>query len=111
MPFYENTIVAKQDLSEKDLVNLKEKYKELINNSFGKVIKVEDWGLLRMASKIQRYKKGFYLHYKFEGDEKTLSEFKKKIKIDSAIIRHLVVKYKKLDTEREFFNKKNEKKK
>ena len=34
---------------------------------------------------------------------------KKKIKIDAAVIRHLTVKYKKLDTEKEYF--KNEKKK
>ena len=81
MPFYENTIVAKQDLSEKDLANLKEKYNELIKNSLGKVLKIEDWGLLTMATKIKKYSKGFYLHYKFEGNEKTLLEFQKKLKL------------------------------
>ena len=30
MPFYENTIVAKQDLAEKEIKVLREKYKELI---------------------------------------------------------------------------------
>ena len=33
MSFYENTLVAKQDLGEKDLKVLKEKYLEIINNS------------------------------------------------------------------------------
>ena len=41
MAFYENTIVAKQDLAEKDLKSLKEKYNKIINNSSGKVIKIE----------------------------------------------------------------------
>ena len=40
MAFYENTIVAKQDLAEKDLKTLKDKYNELINKSSGKVIKI-----------------------------------------------------------------------
>ena len=31
MAFYENTIVAKQDLAEKDLKTLKDKYNEVIN--------------------------------------------------------------------------------
>ena len=31
----------------------------------------------------------------------------KKIKVDSSIIRYLIVKYKKLDTKNEFFNKDN----
>mgnify|MGYP000338765225 CR=1 FL=1 len=104
MAFYENTLVAKQDLAEKELKSVKEKYNKIINSS-GKVIKIEEWGLLNMASKIKNYKKGFYIHYKFEGNNDTLNEIKKKIKIDDAIIRHLTVKYKKLDTKNEFFKK------
>ena len=33
MAFYENTLVAKQDLTEKDLKNLKDQYSDIINNS------------------------------------------------------------------------------
>ena len=62
-------------------------------------------GLLNLANKIKNYKKGFYIHYKFEGDNNTLSEIEKKIKIDNSIIRYLTVKYKSLDTKNEFFKK------
>ena len=48
--------------------------------------------LLNLATKIKKYNKGFYIHYKFEGNEKTLNEINKKIKVDSSIIRHLIVK-------------------
>jgi small subunit ribosomal protein S6 len=106
MAFYENTLIVKQDLAEKDLKSIKEKYSEIINNSSGKVVKIEEWGLLNLASKIRNYKKGFYIHYKFEGDRNTLNEVDKKIKVDNTIIRHLTVKYKKLDTTNEFFKKK-----
>ena len=106
MAFYENTIVAKQDLAEKDLKTIKEKYNEIINNSSGKVLKIEEWGLVNLAKKIKNYKKGFYIHYKFEGNNNTIKEIDKKIKIDGSIIRYLTVKYKKLDTTNEFFKKK-----
>jgi small subunit ribosomal protein S6 len=105
MAFYENTIIAKQDLAEKDLKSIKDKYNEIINTSSGKVIKIEEWGLLNLATKIKNYKKGFYIHYKFEGNKDTLHEIEKKFKIDSSIIRSLTVKYKKLDTKNEFFKK------
>ena len=105
MAFYENTIVAKQDLAEKDLKTIKDKYNEIINTSSGKVVKIEEWGLLNLANKIKKYKKGFYIHYKFEGNAETLDQVKKKIKVDSSIIRYLTVKYKKLDLEKEFFKK------
>ena len=109
MAFYENTIVAKQDLAEKDLESLKNKYNELINNTFGKVVKIEEWGLLKLKNKIKKNNKGFYIHYKFEGNSETINEIQKKIKVDRAIIRHSKVKDKRLDTKSEFF-KKTEKK-
>ena len=105
MAFYENTIVAKQDLAEKELEDIKNKYNDVINTSSGKVIKIEEWGLLSLANKIKHYNKGFYIHYKFEGNKNTIQEVEKKIKIVGTIIRHLTVKYKKLDTENEFFKK------
>ncbi len=106
MSFYENTIVVKQDLGEKEIRVVREKYSDLINNSSGKIVKIEEWGLLSLARKINNYKKGFYIHFKFEGNKKTLNDIEKKIKIDNSIIRHLTVKYKELDTKIEYFNKK-----
>ena len=107
MAFYENTIVARQDLAEKEIKSIKEKYNEIINNSAGKVIKIEEWGLINLSHKIKNYRKGFYIHYKFEGSKETLNEMERKMKVDSSIIRHLTVKYKKLDTSNEFFKKGN----
>ena len=109
MAFYENTIVAKQDLAEKELKSLKDKYNSLINESSGKVIKIEEWGLLNLAKKIRNYKKGFFIHFKFEGNNNTLNEIEKKIKVDGSIIRFLTVRYKKLDIKNEFFKKEKNK--
>ena len=107
MSFYENTLIAKQDLPKSELDKIREKYNTIINENSGKVVKVEEWGLLNLARKINRYKKGFYIHYKFEGNKNTLKEFEKKIKVDGAVIRHLTVKYKNLDTKNEYFKKEN----
>ncbi len=109
MSLYENTLIARQDLPKTELAKIKEKYNNLINNNSGKVIKIEEWGLLNLARKIKKYNKGFYIHYKFEGSKETLNEINKKIKIDGSIIRHLVVKYKKLDTDKEYFQKDSKK--
>ena len=98
MAFYENTIVAKQDLAEKDIKALKEKYNEIINSSSGKVIKIEEWGLLNLANKIKNYKKDFYIQYIFEGGSEKVSQIEKKVKLYNLVIKYLKVKYKELDT-------------
>jgi len=114
MSFYEHTLVAKQDLSSSEIDKVQSKYSDIINNAFGKVVKIEKWGLLNFARKIDNYNKGFYIHYKFEGNNKTIDEIKKNIIIDSFVLRHLTIKYKKLDLDTEYFKKderENEKKK
>ena len=105
MAFYENTIIARQDLAEKELKSIRDKYNDLINNSSGKVLKIEEWGMINLANKIKKKKKGFYIHYKFEGEKETINEIDKKVKVDNTIIRYLTVRYKKLDLKNEFFKK------
>ena len=105
MAFYEKTIIAKQDLAVSEIEGIKNKYNEIINKFSGKVLKIEEWGLLNLANRIKNYKKGFYIHYKFEGNAETLNQVEKKVKIDTSIIRYLTVKYKTLDLKNEFFKK------
>ena len=106
MAFYENTIIARQDLAEKEIKDIVKKYNEIINNSSVKVMKIEECGLKNLENKIKKYKKGFFIHYKFEGNKKTLDNIREKVKVDVSIIRFLTVKYKKLDLKTEFFKKK-----
>ena len=107
MAFYENTIVAKQDITQQDLKALIDKYSSAINDGSGKVIKIEEWGLINLSKKIDNYKKGFFIHFKFEGINKTLEIIKSKIKVDRIVIRNLIEKYKKLDKETEYFKRNN----
>ena len=105
MNFYEHTVVAKQNLSQKDIDTIEKKYENLINKNSGKVRKIEKWGLLNFKRKIKNYTKGHFLHFKIEGNETTLEEIKSKTKLDSNIVRFLTVKYKKLDLKTEYFSK------
>ena len=110
MNFYEQTIVAKHDLTAKDLDNLQNKYSKIITDSSGKVLKLENWGLISFANKIKAFNKGYYLHIKFQSNSDVIKEIKNKVKLDKNIIRDLVVKYKKLDLKKEYFGRKADEK-
>ena len=105
MNFYEHTLIAKQNLSQKDVEAIEKKYEDLINNNSGKVLKVEKWGLLNFKRKIKNYTKGYFLHFKIAGGPVTLEEIKNKTKLDSNIVRFLTVRYKNLDLKTEYFSK------
>jgi len=105
MAFYEHTIVGKQDLSDKEMQSLIEKYSKIIDKS-GKILKTEKWGLLNLANKIKKNKKGNFVHFKIEIEGKTVQEIEKQLSIDSNVIRYLTVKYDKIDLKNEYFGSK-----
>ena len=78
MAFYEHTFVGKQDLSDKDVDELINKYSSIIKNT-GKILKTEKWGILNLARKIKKNRKGIFIHFKFEGKDTTVSEVEKKL--------------------------------
>ena len=108
MNFYEHTIIARQDTSPSQLKQLQEKYLNLVGNNEGKVLKTENWGLLNLSYLIKKNKKGNYIHFKIEGNGKTISELEKNEKIDKNLLRYLTVKVKKLDLKTNYFEKKSE---
>tara|TARA_B100001029_G_scaffold38358_1_gene29580 strand:- start:167 stop:487 length:321 start_codon:yes stop_codon:yes gene_type:complete len=105
MAFYEHTIVGKQDLSDKEMQSLIDKYSQIIDKS-GKILKTEKWGLLNLANKIKKNKKGNFVHFKIEIEGKLVKEIEKQLSIDTNVIRYLTVKYDKIDLKNEFFGSK-----
>ena len=107
MNFYEHTIIARQDVSPAQLKQVEDKYKKIIENNEGNLLKTEKWGLLNLSYLIKKNKKGNYIHFKIEGSGKTISELEKNEKIDKNLLRYLTIKVKKLDLETNYFEKKN----
>ena len=108
MNFYEHTIIARQDTTQSQLKQIEEKYSNLVTKNEGKIVKTENWGLLNLSYLIKRNKKGIYIHFKFEGKGKTISELEKNEKLDKNLLRYLTVKVKKLDLKTNYFEKKSE---
>ena len=109
MNFYEHTIIARQDVSPAQLKQVEDKYKKIIKNNEGNLLKTEKWGLMNLSYLIKKNKKGNYIHFKIEGNGKTISELEKNEKIDKNLLRYLTVKVKKFDLETDYFNKKDDK--
>ncbi len=107
MNCYENTLIAKQDLTESQNDKLVDKYEKIINDNSGKVLKTEKWGLRNLTHKIKKNKKGFYFHIKFNGVKKTISELEKAETLDETLFRFLTVKVKEHDLKTNYFEKKD----
>ena len=63
---------------------------------------------MHLSYLIKKNKKGNFLHFKLEGNGKTIKELEKNEKIDKNLLRFLTVKVKKLDLETDYFKKTEE---
>tara|TARA_B100001750_G_C14948017_1_gene322132 strand:+ start:28 stop:390 length:363 start_codon:yes stop_codon:yes gene_type:complete len=108
MNFYEHTIIARQDISPAQLKQVEDKYKKIISNNEGNLLKTEKWGLMNLSYLIKKNKKGNYIHFKMEGSSKTISELEKNEKIDKNLLRYLTIRVKKIDLDINYFEKNND---
>ena len=92
MQLYETIFIVKQDLDDRALKDLEEKYDNLLKLNKAIIEYKENWGLRNLAYKIQNFKKGYYYMVVFNSEKDTVSELERNFRIDENIIRFLTSK-------------------
>ena len=105
MNLYEHTIIARPDVSPKQIDQLLEKYTKIIEKFEGNIVKIENWGLLNLSYLIKKNKKGNYIHFKIKGESKIINELEKNERIDKNLLRYMSIRVKKFDLNTNYFGK------
>ncbi|SNX28217.1 SSU ribosomal protein S6P [Polynucleobacter meluiroseus] len=98
MRHYEIVFIVHPDQSEQ-VPAMIERYKATLATAGGKVHRIEDWGRRQMAYMIDKLAKAHYVCMNIECDQKTLEELEHAFKFNDAVLRHLIIKTKKAETE------------
>ena len=89
---YEIMYILKADLDEAARGEVNAKLAKIITDNGGKVNKTdESMGLRELAYPIKKEKKGYYVVLKVEMGNEAISEFNRLVRIDSSVLRHLIV--------------------
>ncbi|OQM34270.1 30S ribosomal protein S6 [bacterium endosymbiont of Pedicinus badii] len=95
MYHYELVFMVHPDYSSK-ISKILDKYEKFILTNNGKIHRKEDWNRRQLAYSINNLKKAHYILMNFEIKEKnTILKIKKMLKMDSCIIRNIIIKNKK----------------
>ena len=98
MRHYEIVFIVHPDQSEQ-VPAMIDRYKSILTTHGGKVHRIEDWGRRQMAYMIDKLAKAHFVCMNIECDQKTLEELEHAFKFNDAVLRHLIVKMKKAETE------------
>lgn len=92
MPFYETVFIARQDLSDKQVKDLTEKFCQILKDGGGKVHKTENWGLRTLAYRIAKNRKGHYILIESDTDSAALQEMERNMRISEDVLRFMSVR-------------------
>ena len=98
MRHYEIVFIVHPDQSEQ-VPAMIDRYKATLAAAGGKIHRIEDWGRRQMAYMIDKLAKAHYVCMNIECGLNTLEELEHSFKFNDAVLRHLVIKMKKAETE------------
>ena len=98
MRHYEVVLIVRPDRSDQ-LSDMLKRYQDLVEKNNGNIHRLEDIGRLQLAYNIQDMHKAHYVLINIECDDQTLSEVESSFKFNDSIIRHLIVRMNKAETE------------
>ena len=98
MRHYEVVLLVRSDRSDQ-VSDMLKRYQDLVEKNNGNIHRLEDIGRLQLAYNIQDMHKAHYVLINIECDDQTLSEIESSFKFNDSILRHLIVRMNKAETE------------
>lgn len=92
MAYYENVFVARQDMSPAQVETMADSYASLIEESGGKILKREHWGLKTLAYRMKKNRKGHYVMFDMEAESAAVVELERQMRLSEDVIRFLTIR-------------------
>lgn len=89
---YETILIADVNLSNDEHQVLVERYKTVITDSKGIIVKTEEWGKRKLAYEINKQSRGNYVLIDYVSNTGAISELERNLKIDDKVLKFLTVK-------------------
>jgi small subunit ribosomal protein S6 len=86
---YETVFIATPVLSDAQMKETVQKFKDLIEGEGGKIVYEEDWGLRKLAYPIQKKSTGFYYLIEFTSEGSFIQKLETEYRRDERVIRFL----------------------
>lgn len=89
---YETIAILKPSLGEDDLKSVIDRSTGIIEGLGGSIVKLDRWGLKKLAYQIGKEQQGHYLYLLYAGVPEAVSELERIYRIDDRVMKYLTVK-------------------
>jgi small subunit ribosomal protein S6 len=92
MNHYETVFILTPVLSEDQVKEAVQKFRDFLKNNGAEIVHEENWGLRKLAYKINKKSTGFYQLFEFKAEPSLIQNFEIQLRRDERIMRFLTVK-------------------
>ena len=89
---YEMMYILRPDLSEEQVKEAIDQYRNLLAEYGAEEIEVKIWGKRRLAYSIQKYQDGIYVLLNYQADGKQVTPLERAMRLSEDVIRYLTLK-------------------
>ncbi len=89
---YELGFILNPEVSEEQARAIVGRIEQIVRNSDGQVVRVNQWGRRRLAYPIQRYRDGNYVFIDMILAPETVLELDRTLKVSEEVLRHLITR-------------------
>ena len=93
MKAYELLFFVAPTISDEDRVAVMKRIETTIAEGAGKVDNVDEWGKRKLAYEINGLTDGDYTLVNFHADPQNVAELDRVLRINDAVVRHMIVKH------------------
>ena len=89
---YETIFIVRPNIAENEIDAVISRTSSIIEDDGGTIIKVDKWGLKKLAYLIKKENQGYYVYVDYAGIPASVSEIERLFRIDDKILKYLTVK-------------------
>jgi len=85
---YETIFILQPELSEDDIKSVTTKAQDVITTYKGDCLRMDDWGIRKLAYPIKKSARGRYYYLRFDGDSALIAELERRLRLDDKVLRY-----------------------
>jgi len=89
---YETIFIVRPNVADDEIEAITSKAVSIIENDSGTILRINNWGLKKLAYLIKKENQGYYVYLDYAGVPASVAEIERVFRIDDRILKYLTVK-------------------
>lgn len=89
---YETISIIRPNVGEDEIKAISQKTADIITGDGGTILKVDNWGLKKLAYPIKKEPQGYYIYTLYAGLPASVNEMERIFKIDDRVLKFMTIK-------------------